>query len=185
MIILKTLAVSWKDTNLMTLTPLHLTLGKVNIFVCGNVVVTQIPTLENFHTIMLSILYGKKICLLAIIWAKYYLYTFWIFLFCAMQKHLSLIGQVHVDAVCSQVIGHRQFIVTMIAHLLHDLQTRTHKYRMWTWTSRNSGKCESIRIAGIQTVAAKLLRCLWAKRRVANGEHRSRHSFSADVILFM
>lgn len=54
MIILKTLAVSWKDTNLMTLTPLHLTLGKVNIFVCGNVVVTQIPTLENFHTENLS-----------------------------------------------------------------------------------------------------------------------------------
>lgn len=38
-----------------------------------------------------------------------------------MQEHMTLVGQVHVDAVGAKVIGHRQLVVAMVTHLLHDL----------------------------------------------------------------
>lgn len=41
-----------------------------------------------------------------------------------MQQHGPLVGQVHVDAVGGEVVGHGQFVVTVVAHLLHDLQRR-------------------------------------------------------------
>lgn len=41
-----------------------------------------------------------------------------------MQQHVTLVGQVHVDAVGSQIIRYHQLIVAMVAHLLHDLETR-------------------------------------------------------------
>ena len=37
---------------------------------------------------------------------------------------MPLIRQVHVDAVGSEVIGHGQFVIAMVAHLLHDLDTK-------------------------------------------------------------
>lgn len=35
---------------------------------------------------------------------------------------MALVGQVHVDAVGSSVIRHRQFVIAVVTHLLHDLQ---------------------------------------------------------------
>lgn len=42
---------------------------------------------------------------------------------------MTLVGQVHVDAVGARVIGHRQLVVAMVTHLLHDL-------RRWTEDAR-------------------------------------------------
>lgn len=53
-----------------------------------------------------------------------YLCTLWILIRHAVHEHMSLIRQVHVDAVGSEVIGHRQLVIAMVAHLLHDLHTK-------------------------------------------------------------
>lgn len=57
----------------------------------------------------------------ALLAPKHYLGTLWKLLCCAVQKNVSLIRQVHVDTVGSEVIRHCQFVIAMITHLLHDL----------------------------------------------------------------
>lgn len=54
--------------------------------------------------------------------AESYLHSLWELLRGGMQEHMTLVGQVHVNAVGAKVIGHRQLVVAMVAHLLHDLQ---------------------------------------------------------------
>lgn len=63
-----------------------------------------------------------------------HLHTLWILLCGAMQEHVSFIRQVHVDAVGSEVIGHGQLVVAMVAHLLHDLRNHTEKRQDGKWT---------------------------------------------------
>lgn len=53
--------------------------------------------------------------------AERYLCTLWKLFGRAMQQHRSLVGQVHVDAVGGEVVGHGQFVIAVVAHLLHDL----------------------------------------------------------------
>lgn len=54
--------------------------------------------------------------------AESYLHSLWELLGGGMQEHMTLVGQVHVDAVGAKVVGHRQLVVAMVTHLLHDLQ---------------------------------------------------------------
>lgn len=54
-------------------------------------------------------------------WSRRYLCTLWKLFRPAVQQHGPLVGQVHVDAVGGEVVGHGQFVVAVVAHLLHDL----------------------------------------------------------------
>lgn len=51
-----------------------------------------------------------------------YLHSLWVLLRGGMQEHVTLVGQVHVDAIGPKVIGHRQLVVAVVTHLLHDLR---------------------------------------------------------------
>lgn len=50
-----------------------------------------------------------------------YLHSLWELLGGGMQEHVALVRQVHVDAVGAEVVGHRQLVVAVVTHLLHDL----------------------------------------------------------------
>lgn len=54
--------------------------------------------------------------------AERYLHSLWELLGRGMQEHVALVRQVHVDAVGTKVVGHRQLVVAVVTHLLHDLQ---------------------------------------------------------------
>lgn len=53
--------------------------------------------------------------------AQRYLRALWKLFGSAVQQHGPLARQVHVDAVGGEVVGHGQFVVAVVAHLLHDL----------------------------------------------------------------
>lgn len=58
-----------------------------------------------------------------------YFGTLWVLLWCAVQQDMSLVRQVHVDAVGGDVVGHRQLVIPVVTHLLHNLQTTEKKKR--------------------------------------------------------
>lgn len=115
---------------------------------------------------------------------------------------MALAGQVHVDAVGSEVIVNRQFVVAMVAHLLHDLQdpnrkhtlvnkrpvrgdmtlgyNADHPFRGFDFKKRSHNPKNSSAPAHLPNRCG----CLGGGGLMVNTE-ADRHSISADVMLFM
>ena len=55
--------------------------------------------------------------------ASDYFGALWKLLWCAVKQYVSLVGQVHVDAVGGNIVGHRQLVIAVVTHLLHNLHT--------------------------------------------------------------
>ena len=105
---------------------------------------------------------------------------------------MSLVGQVHVDAVGSKIIWHRQFVIAMVTHLLHDLRNQKQE------TENEVNKKPAIvhmmfrKKDTKQTLSQKqgnvLLpaKPLWVpKGGLIGNTGADRHSFSADVMFFV
>lgn len=140
-----------------------------------------------------------------------YLCTFWKLLCCTVQKHMSLIRQVHVDTVGSEVIRHCQFVIAMVTHLLHDLHTQV-RDRQKMDIEANKRQSVSAHITFRETERKQLYRLSDTLNQEARSQYQrqhhiilhakplswsggveglmentgaGRHSFSADVMLFM
>lgn len=68
--------------------------------------------------------------------AQRYLGTLWELLGGSVQQQGALAWQVHVDAVGSQVVRHRQLVIAVVTHLLHDLHTHKHTHRRELFVSQ-------------------------------------------------
>lgn len=83
--------------------------------------------------------------------AERYLCTLWKLLGRAVQQHRSLVWQVHVDAVGGRVVGHGQFVIAVVAHLLHDLHTERHR----KWAERDRKWALALPVGGVGVRTAR------------------------------
>ena len=87
-------------------------IGGKEVSVIYHSIVKKILRQEGFKEVSPATVAGR---------AFYYLCAFWVLFWGSVQQDVAFAGDIQVQAVCGRVIRHREFVVAMITHLLHDL----------------------------------------------------------------